>query len=81
MTYLLPHTVRGPVIRAASSQRGRPHLTSHGEGEERRVEIDGQQEEGTETEEGGETSHLSAYVGTRRWLSPAFFDKFRGREK
>jgi len=46
MTYLLPHTAQELVIRAASSQQGRPHLTSHGEGGGRRVEIDGRQEKG-----------------------------------
>jgi len=55
MTYLLPHTVQETVIRVASSQQGRPHLTSHGEGEERRVEIDGQTENrwGRRKEENG----------------------------
>lgn len=46
MTYLLPHTVQELAISEASSQRGRPHLTSHSEGEEERVEVDEQQEKG-----------------------------------
>lgn len=70
MTDLLPHTAREPVIREASSQQGRLHLTSHEGGKKRRT-AGGR----TETEEPPECPH------TERWQSPAFSDDFAQRKK
>lgn len=69
MADLLPHTVREPVIRVASSQQGRPHLTSH-EGRKRRTA-------------GGKmkTEEPPEHLCKESWQPPAFPNKLQKKKK